>query len=104
MIVQNSLVERASVLGERIVTGLLNNLKTNANVKEIRGIGLLIAIELHSPCKELVQKGLDAGIVINVAHDNRIRLLPPLILTDEEADLIVEKVTQLVGDFTPTVS
>ena len=104
VIVQNSLVERASVLGERIVTGLLNNLKTNANVKEIRGIGLLIAIELHSPCKELVQKGLDAGIVINVAHDNRIRLLPPLILTDEEADLIFEKVTQLFFDFTPTVS
>lgn len=98
---QNALLERADELGKRIVNGLAKKLKGNLDVKEIRGIGLLIAIELYSPCQQLAQKGLDMGIVINVAHENRIRLLPPLILSDQEADTIIEKVSQLVNDFNP---
>ncbi|MDX1813026.1 MAG: aminotransferase class III-fold pyridoxal phosphate-dependent enzyme, partial [Gammaproteobacteria bacterium] len=70
-------------------------------VKDIRGKGLLIAVELHAPCKALAQQGLDMGIVINVANENRIRLLPPLILSDEEADMIVSKVSDLVTNFNP---
>jgi len=98
---QNNLVQRAAELGDRIVSGMAKNLSANPNVKEVRGMGMLIAVELYAPCKELAKKGLDAGIVINVAHENRIRLLPPLILKDSEADLIVEKVSQLVNDFHP---
>lgn len=101
VIEQNNLVERAHQLGNKIVEGLSKNLDRHPNVKEVRGTGLLIAVELNSPCRELVQKGLDDGIVINVAHDNRIRLLPPLTLTDDEADLIVDKVTKLVKEFNP---
>ena len=98
---KNNLVARAKELGDRIVNGLKENLKDNPQVKDIRGLGLLIAVELNAPCKQLVQQGLDTGIVINVAHDCRIRLLPPLILSDSEADLVVEKVSQLVNDFKP---
>ena len=98
---KNNLVARAKELGDRIVNGLKENLKDNPQVKDIRGLGLLIAVELNAPCKQLVQQGLDTGIVINVAHDSRIRLLPPLILSDSEADLVVEKVSQLVNDFKP---
>jgi len=98
---QNNLRQRASELGDRIVSGLTQKLDGNPNVKEVRGVGLLIAVELHTPCKPLVKAGLDAGIVINVAHENRIRLLPPLILSNDEADLIVEKVSSLVNDFKP---
>ena len=98
---QNNLVQRAAELGDRIVSGLSQKLATSPNVKEVRGMGMLIAVELNAPCKELVKQGLDNGVVINVAHDNRIRLLPPLILTDSEADLIIEKVSQLVIDFKP---
>ena len=98
---QNNLTHRANELGNRIVTGLTQKLAENSNVKEVRGVGLLIAVELNSPCKPLAKAGLDAGIVINVAHENRIRLLPPLVLTDDEADLIVEKVSQLVSEFKP---
>ena len=99
---KNNLVQRAAELGDRIVAGLTKNLSSNPQVKEVRGMGLLIAVETHSPCKELAKKGLEAGIVINVAHENRIRLLPPLVLTDSEADLIVDKVSQLVNNFKPT--
>ncbi len=98
---QNGLVERANVLGQRILNGLRQNLSTHPHVKDIRGMGLLIAVELDAPCKELAQQALDMGIVINVANENRIRLLPPLILSDDEADMIVSKVSELVANFNP---
>lgn len=96
---QNGLIDRASILGDRIVNGLKKNLSNLPHVVDVRGKGLLIAVELDSPCKELVQQGLDLGIVINVANENRVRLLPPLILSDDEADMIVDKVSQLVNNF-----
>ena len=101
IIEQNSLVERAGILGDRILTGLKQNLAGLPYVVDIRGKGLLIAVELDSPCKELAQQGLDLGIVINVANESRIRLLPPLILSDDEADMIIDKVSQLVNNFNP---
>ena len=96
---QNGLVERANVLGKRILDGLRQNLAKHPHVKDIRGKGLLIAVELNAPCKALAQQALDMGIVINIANESRIRLLPPLILSDDEADLIVEKVSRLVSEF-----
>ena len=96
---QNGLVERARILGDRIVNGLKQNLSNLPHVVDVRGKGLLIAVELDTPCKELAQQGLDLGIIINVANESRIRLLPPLILSDDEADMIVEKVSQLVYNF-----
>jgi acetylornithine/N-succinyldiaminopimelate aminotransferase len=101
VIEQDRLVERANLLGRKILDGLKEQLSGHPNVTDIRGKGLLIAIELAKPCKPLAQQGLDAGIVINVANENRIRLLPPLILTDSEADMIVDKVSELVKDFRP---
>ena len=98
---QNGLIERARTLGHRILTGLKQNLASLPHVVDIRGKGLLIAVELDSPCKELAQQGLDIGIVINVANESRIRLLPPLILSDDEADMIIDKVSQLVNNFKP---
>ncbi|HEY5602438.1 MAG TPA: aspartate aminotransferase family protein [Gammaproteobacteria bacterium] len=98
---QNGLVERAKFLGERILNGLKQNLAAHPHVKDIRGKGLLIAVELDSPCKVLAQQALDLGIVVNIANESRIRLLPPLILSDDEADMIIGKVSELVGNFTP---
>ena len=59
----------------------------------------MLAVELDRPCKELLQRALDSGILLNVTADNVIRLLPPLIFTDAEADLLVEKLDKLVRDF-----
>ena len=98
---QNNLVERANLLGERIISGFKQKLSELPQVVDIRGKGLLIAIELNASCKELAQQGLDLGIIINVANENRIRLLPPLVLSDDEADMIVDKVSQLVINFKP---
>jgi acetylornithine/N-succinyldiaminopimelate aminotransferase len=94
---EDGLIDRAAELGERIVDGLSEALRGNNQVQEIRGKGLMIAVELAQPCGELVAKGLDAGVLLNVARDNVVRLLPPLTLTDGEADELVGLVSQLIG-------
>lgn len=97
---EHDLVNRAAELGERIQTGFNNRLHNRAGVVEIRNKGLMIGIELDRPCAELVQQALDAGLLINVAAGNVVRLLPPLILSDEEADKIVSTVSDLIIAFT----
>jgi len=66
---------------------------------QIRGMGLMIGIELDRPCGELVRQALAAGLLINVTYDTVIRMLPPLILTAEEAELIVERLAPLISAF-----
>ena len=68
-------------------------------VKQIRLRGMMIGIELDRPCGELVGRALEAGLLINVTADKVVRLLPPLILTDEEADELVSGVASLIRDF-----
>lgn len=93
---ERNLASRASELGERIVSAFTTNLAGNNRVKEVRGHGLMLAIELNEDAPELVNAGLDAGILLNVTQGNIIRLLPPLTLSDEEADELVTKVTGLI--------
>jgi acetylornithine aminotransferase len=66
---------------------------------DIRGLGLMIGIELDRPCGELVGLALAQGLLINVTADRVIRLLPTLTMTDEVSDEIVDKVTALVTAF-----
>jgi acetylornithine aminotransferase len=101
VIEQNNLVSRAAELGERLLGGLKANLQSLPQVKQVRGKGLLLAVELNAPCTTLAKEALDNGIVINVTNSNVIRILPPLIISNEEADVIVEKITTVVKNFTP---
>ena len=94
---EDALFDRATLLGSRMLEGFRESLKGNNRISEIRGKGLMIAIELNESCTELVSEGLDAGILINVTQDNIVRLLPPLTLTDDEADEIVRLVSQLIN-------
>ena len=68
-------------MGELIRAGFRDALAGVAGVVEIRGMGLMIGIELDRPCGELVKRALDAGLLINVTADNVVRLLPPLVIT-----------------------
>jgi acetylornithine aminotransferase len=85
--------------GERIRAGLKARIGALAGVREIRGRGLMIGVELDRPCGELVKTALDAGLLINVTRDNVIRMLPPLVVTPLDADLIVERLAPLVARF-----
>jgi acetylornithine/succinyldiaminopimelate/putrescine aminotransferase len=65
----------------------LNELKRkHAIVKDVRGAGLMIGIEIEFPCKHFVGMGMEQGMLFNVTHDTVVRLLPPYILSEKEAD------------------
>ena len=76
-----------------------NTLPRIDGVVEIRGMGLMIGIELARPCGELVRQGLDAGLVINVTAENVIRMLPPLVMNEAEGRMVVERLAPLVARF-----
>ncbi len=100
-IAAENLTARAGALGERILGGLRHALADCAQVSEIRGHGLMLGIELKAPCGGLVRQALDVGLLINVTADRVVRLLPPLILTDAEADELVARLAPLIRAFTP---
>ena len=96
---RDELAARATRIGERLVDGFRSSLADCSAVKDIRGKGLMIGIELNKPCTELVGRALEAGLLINVAADTVVRLLPPLIIDDEQLGVLAEGVTRLVRDF-----
>jgi len=93
------LVEHASRVGELIRAGFRDALAGVAGVVDIRGQGLMIGIELDRPCGDLVKLALDAGLLINVTAERVIRLLPPLVIREAEAKLVVERLAPLVRQF-----
>lgn len=97
-LIDEGLCDRASALGERILSGLGEALAGNNAVTDIRGKGLMIAVELAAPCGELVASALACGLLLNVTRDNVVRLLPPLTMTDAEADELVATVAKVVND------
>jgi acetylornithine/N-succinyldiaminopimelate aminotransferase len=91
--------QRAAALGKRMLTGLTQRLEDVKGVKQVRGKGLMLGIELDRPCKEIMLKGMQRGVLVNVTADKVVRLLPPLIISDPEADQIVDLVSDVVRDF-----
>jgi acetylornithine/N-succinyldiaminopimelate aminotransferase len=98
-LIAENLIPRAKVLGDKLLNAFKKALAGNEKVVDIRGKGLMIGIELKTPCAELMEKGRVKGILINVTSVNTIRLLPTFILTDAEADELVTKVVALVTEF-----
>jgi len=99
VIEQDGLLERAVLLGERIRGGLARELAGIHAVREVRGHGLMIGVELDRPCAALVSAGLEAGLLVNVTADKVLRLLPPLVMSDAEADALVAGVATLIRQF-----
>ena len=93
---QDGLIERAQVLGTRIRQRLSSALHGANQVVEVRGLGLMIGIELTAAVPQLVEQALAAGVLLNVTTDKVVRLLPPLILTDAQADELADRVAALV--------
>ena len=95
----SELPTRAENLGTRMLLGLAEALNGNPHVVDVRGKGLMIGIELDRPCGDLVKRALEQGLLINVTAERVVRLLPPLILSDAEADQIVQQVGTLISAF-----
>jgi len=98
----SSLIEDALRKGQSITDGIARHTNGNHHVVSIRHKGLMIGIELDSACGELVSKALDKGLLINVTADTTIRLLPPLLINDEQINLLTESLSALIQEFTST--
>lgn len=93
---EEGLLENAAKVGAHLQNSLKRELGGLAGVKEIRGSGLMIGVELDKPCGALVNQCAEKGLLISVTADTVIRMVPPLILTTAEADEIVAILVPLV--------
>ncbi|MCG8029528.1 MAG: aspartate aminotransferase family protein [Candidatus Thiodiazotropha taylori] len=99
VVASQQLADRADKLGQRFQSEFEAKLAELPGVMSIRSKGLMVGIELERPCAELVGKALEQNLLINVTAGNVIRLLPPMILNDDECKEIIDKVSALVADF-----
>ena len=99
IIEEEGLMQNAERIGALLADGLRTGLSGCSGVREIRGRGLMIGVELDYPCGELVARALEAGLLINVTMDTVIRLLPPLVMSESEAGQLLSILVPLVKDF-----
>ena len=93
------LVAQAALRGQQLLDGFRDRLAGQPGVTSIRGRGMMIGIELERPCAELVGRAIERGLLINVTAGRVVRLLPPLITTENQAKIIVDQVSELIIDF-----
>jgi len=96
---KDQLIANAESVGQLIRDGMAQALSGVKGFVEIRGQGLMIGIELDRPCGELVTRGLNAGLLINVTADTVVRLLPPLTFSADEGRELVSRLSVLIRDF-----
>lgn len=93
-----NLYQKATHLGDRVCAALRAEAGDDAIV-DLRGRGLMLGIELARPCADIMQRALDAQILLNVTAGNTVRLLPPLIMSDEQADTLGAGVGRVIREF-----
>ena len=96
---EEGLLENAATVGAHLKGALAREIGGLPGVKEIRGQGLMIGVELDRNCTVLTSRAAEAGLLISVTADNVIRLLPPLIMNQGEADEVVAMLVPLVKEF-----
>ena len=98
------LPERAKIAGDLLQIALERELAGLSIVQEIRHRGLLVGIELNQPCPTLAKLALDEGILINITSERVIRLLPPLIISDDQIQTLATGVRRAINRFMQTLS
>ncbi len=96
---EDGLLANAAKVGAHLRAALERELAGVAGVKEIRGQGLMLGIELDRACGVIMNRALDAGLLLSVTADSVVRLVPPLIITEAEADEIVSILAPIIKTF-----
>ena len=99
---EENIPAKSAALGDYITDGLRKSLDGMDDISDIRNAGSLIGIELNRSCGELVGQALAQQLLINVTADKVIRLLPPLIMSNDEADILIDKLSELISEFLDT--
>lgn len=98
-IAEQKLCDNAKTIGDWLLQGFNDQLGDKTIVQDIRGQGLMIGIELTQPCAELVDRAREKGLLINVTAGNVIRLLPPLIINQAQAEIVLTTIVDIVNQF-----
>lgn len=96
---EDGLLDNAAQVGDHLRQSLTRSLQGLAGIKDIRGQGLMLGIELDRPCGAIMTQALEAGLLLSVTADSVIRLVPPLIITRAEADEIVSILVPIIRNF-----
>jgi acetylornithine aminotransferase len=96
---EDDLLANAAKVGAHLRAALERELAGVSGVKEIRGQGLMVGIELDRSCGVIMNRALDAGLLLSVTADSVVRLVPPLIITEAEADEIVSILVPIIKTF-----
>jgi acetylornithine aminotransferase len=99
VIEQDELIAHADEIGSFLRAGFATALSDTDGIQDIRGQGLMIGIELNKPCGDLVKLALANGLLINVTADNIIRLLPPLVISQDEAQQLIDTLSSTIKEF-----
>ncbi len=99
IIEEDDLLANAMKVGHHLKIRLGQALLDNPGVKDVRGLGLMLGIELNRPCGVLTQRAAEAGLLISVTAESVVRLVPPLILNETEANEIAEILLPLIEAF-----
>jgi len=95
IIEKEKLAEKAKILGAYFLEKL-NRLKSS-KIREVRGLGLMIGIELKEKAGRYVQALMEKGVIVLLAGSTVIRLLPPLVISKEEIDIVVDAIETVLG-------
>jgi acetylornithine aminotransferase len=96
---EDGLMQNAATVGALLKAALERELAGVAGVAEVRGYGLMLGIELDRPCGVILNRAMEAGLLLSVTADSVIRLVPPLILSAAEADEIVAILVPIIKNF-----
>lgn len=96
---EEKVVENAEKMGALLLQLLREKLKSVKEIKEIRGLGLLIGIELDRPCRDIYEIGLKHKILFSITAEKVMRIVPPLIVTQKEVEEIAERISAVIREY-----
>ena len=98
MLVKDKLAERAEIIGGYF-KAKLEELQAKYNiVKEVRGLGLMLGVELRYDVRNIILKTMDRGVLILDAGRNVLRFLPPLVIEKEQIDKTISVIDEVIGE------
>jgi acetylornithine aminotransferase len=96
---EDGLLQHAAEMGTYLMDKLRAAFEGHPGVVEVRGQGLMIGMELARPCGVLLQRFMEAGLLVSITADTVVRILPPLIITHAEVDELIDKLVPVVNAF-----
>lgn len=98
VIIKGRLWEEAEKKGRTLVSKLGSLAKKSSSLVEVRGVGLMVAVDLDRPARPVVLRCLDKGLILNAVQEKTLRILPPLIVKDKEIDKALEILGEVLGE------